>query len=274
VYETNKREQQITQQNEIIRKRNIQLIVFIIMLVLLVIIGYLIYKRYKWKQELVLQREITKQQEEAARDILEAEEKQRSRIAKDLHDGVGQMMSVARMNLSSLYNELRLQEPNQQESFKNIITLVNDSCKEVRTVSHSMMPAALQKNGLVAAIQEMIDRIRHDQLEIHFHHEGADLAMNPTRAAIIYRIIQECINNVVKHAQAKHLDISYIHDEHEISITIEDDGIGFSHDPQQQDIDGIGLKNIKSRIQFLKGTINVDSRPGKGTSIVVHIPEE
>lgn len=271
IYETNKREQQIQEQQSIIRKRNQLLYGAVALLLLLILIAYLTYNRYKWKQQAKLQAEVLYQQELAAKAILEAEEKERTRIAKDLHDGVGQMMSAARMNLSSFSNDVKLKNDDQQHSLSNIIKLVDDSCKEVRAVSHSMMPQVLLSKGLPEAVEELISKINSSILTIHFHSEGFEERPAGNIETILYRVIQECVNNTLKHADAKHLDISLLKDADSIRVSLEDDGRGFEKNKTDAE-EGIGLKNIYSRIRFLKGDVDFDTAPGKGTSVVIHVP--
>jgi len=273
IYETNKREQQIQEQKDTIQKRNRLLWISLGLFALALLITYLLYNRYRWKQQVLLQAEIMKQQEMAARSVLEAEEKERSRIAKDLHDGVGQMMSAARMNLSSFSNSMQLGNEEQHTSLSNIIKLVDDSCREVRAVSHSMMPSALIHKGLTEALEELVQRIDPAVLKVQLHHEGFAERFDEQTEMILYRVIQECINNTLKHAAAGSADISLIYDTDGISVTIEDDGKGFdSHHLNNGGEEGIGLQNIRSRIQFLKGTVDFNSAPGKGTLVAIHIP--
>ncbi len=274
LYETNKREKQIELQQQTIKERN-QLIIIITTIALLsLLVVYLLYNRNKLKQKAKLQEEILNQQELAAKAVLEAEEKERSRIAKDLHDGVGQMMSAARMNLSSFYNNTTVTDEEQKHSLFNIIQLVDESCKEVRLVSHSMMPVALNKNGIVQAIDELLAKINSKDLKTSFHSEGFHERLDSSTETILYRIIQECINNTIKHAEAKEIDLSMIKDADGISVTIEDNGKGFAYDATKMDDEdeGIGLKNIRSRIAFLKGTVDFDSAPGRGTLVAIHVP--
>ncbi len=271
IYETTKKEKQIQDQQITIRRRNQLLFGSIALLLVTALVSYLLYNRYKWKQQARMQSEILKQQELAAKAILEAEEKERSRIAKDLHDGVGQMMSAARMNLSSFANHLQLQNEEQTHSLSNIIHLVDESCKEVRAVSHSMMPQILVKKGLPEAVEELVSKINTDVLKINFHAKGFDSRPDSNIETILYRVVQECVNNTLKHAQAKHMDISLLKEHESISITLEDDGKGFDL-TTIADEEGMGLKNIRNRIRFLKGEVDFDTAPGKGTSIVLHVP--
>ena len=271
LYETNKKEQQIQVQQFTINKRNQQIFFILLFALLAAVVAYLFYNRYRWKQQVKLQTEILKQQELAAQSILEAEEKERQRIAKDLHDGVGQMMSAARMNLSSFYNNIKIEDAEQNISLANIIHLVDDSCKEVRAVSHSMMPSALLNKGLPDAVKELTSRISNNGLQVSFYSEGFSKRLNSTTETILFRVIQECINNSIKHAEASTLDISLIHDNDGISVTIEDNGKGFLQIPQQYE-EGMGLSNIRSRIHFLKGSVDIDSSPGSGTLVAIHVP--
>ncbi|HLO37110.1 MAG TPA: sensor histidine kinase, partial [Lacibacter sp.] len=241
LYETNKKEQQIQVQQFTINKRNQQIFFILLFTLLSAVVAYLFYNRYRWKQQAKLQTEILNQQELAAQSILEAEEKERTRIAKDLHDGVGQMMSAARMNLSSYYNTAKINDGEQSASLANIIQLVDDSCKEVRAVSHSMMPSALLNKGLTDAVNELTSKISSNELLVSSYSEGFTERLNTTTETILYRVIQECINNSIKHASATTLDISLINDNDGISVTIEDNGKGFSIEQQKEE--GMGLSN-------------------------------
>ncbi|HPG10581.1 MAG TPA: sensor histidine kinase [Chitinophagaceae bacterium] len=270
-YESAKKEQQIADQKHRIR---LQDYLFIGIAGLVLLAGLLInsqYKRYKLKKERQLQGLLMKQQEMAAKSVLEAEENERQRIAKDLHDGVGQMMSAAKMNLSAIEEDLKFENKDQKESFDKIIQLVDDSCREVRTVSHIMMPNALLKNNLGAAVREFVDKLNSKNTQIDVYTEGLEERLDSHTETFLYRIIQECVNNAIKHANATSIDISLIRDKDGISGTIEDNGKGFDITDKGK-FDGIGLKNITSRIEYLKGTVEFDAAPGRGTLIALHVP--
>lgn len=106
---------------------------------------------------------------------------------------------------------------------------------------------------------------------MHLYTEGLDERLCSNTETVLYRIIQECVNNVMKHARATELDISVIKDKDGISVTVEDNGIGF-HTTGASVVNGIGLKNITSRVEYLKGTIEFDSTPGKGTLVAIYVP--
>jgi signal transduction histidine kinase len=207
----------------------------------------------------------------ATKAIITAEENERQRIAADLHDGVGQMMSAAKMNLSAIENEIPFTDEVQKQSFEKLMALVDESCKEIRSVSHQMMPNALLKSGLASAIKEFLDKIDNRVIKINLFTEGLQERLDSNTETVLYRVIQECVNNVIKHSGANNLDISLIKDADGISATVEDNGRGFDTSDRQQ-FEGIGLKNISSRIAYLKGTIEFDSSPGKGTLVAIYVP--
>lgn len=271
VYETEKKQQQINLQQEQLSKKNFILTATIVVALLLGLLGVSAWLRFRLKQKTRHQHEIMKQQELASKAVIEAEEDERQRIARDLHDGVGQMMSAAKMNLSAFESGLQFSNKDQEQSFEKIISLVDESCKEIRSVSHNMMPNALLKNNLASAVRDFIDKIDKKSLKIHLYTEGLDERLDSSLETVLYRVIQECVNNVIKHAAASSLDISIIKDNKELSATIEDNGRGFDIADKEK-FEGIGLKNIVTRVEYLKGTVEFDSSPGRGTLIALNVP--
>jgi signal transduction histidine kinase len=270
-YETEKKEGMIHEQQSEIDIQKIIIGAAIALIILASLLGFTQYRRYQWKQEAKMRSAILKQQEEATKAVIEAEEGERQRIAKDLHDGVGQMMSAVKMNLSAYESNAQFKNEEEKQSFENIISLVDESCKEVRSVSHNMMPNALLKNSLASAIREFIDKLDQNKLQVHLYTEGLEERLDSNIETVLYRVIQECVNNVIKHADANTLDISVIREVNEITATIEDNGKGFDTNTEEIS-DGIGLKNIRTRVEYLKGTVDFDSSPGKGTLVALHVP--
>jgi signal transduction histidine kinase len=270
-YQTEKKEQQLKLQDAEITKKNYLLWGLIAVTVLITFAGFNFYRKRQIQNSMYLQAEVMKQQDIATRAIINAEENERKRIAAELHDGVGQMMSAAKMNLSAIENEIIFKDEAQKISFDKIIGMVDESCKEVRTVSHQMMPNALLKSGLASAVKEFLDKIDNRIIIINLHTEGLAERLDSNTETVLYRVLQECVNNVIKHSGANNLDISLIKDEDGIAATVEDNGRGFDISDKQK-FEGIGLKNISSRVAFLKGTVDFDSSPGKGTLVAIHIP--
>jgi two-component system NarL family sensor kinase len=271
VYQSEKKEAQLKLQKAEITKKNYLLWGAGAVLVLLVLSGINFYRKRQVQNKLQLQAEVMKQQDLSTKAVIVAEEKERKRIAADLHDGVGQMMSAAKMNLSAFENDIPFASDIQKQSFEKIISLVDESCREIRSVSHQMMPNALLKAGLASAIKEFIDKIDTRVLKVNLHSEGLNERLDGNVETVLYRVIQECVNNVIKHSGAGSLDISLIKDTDGIAATIEDNGKGFNTKDKEK-FEGIGLKNILSRIGFLKGTVDFDSSPGKGTLVAIHVP--
>lgn len=270
-YETSKKEQQITAQKAEIVKKNYIIGGIGSLLFLGGMLGFSSYRRYKLKQQSRLQAAVMHQQELASKAVIEAEEQERKRIAGDLHDGVGQLMSAARMNLSLVNSELDFNNQEQKEAFDKALALVDESCKEVRAVSHNIMPNALLKAGLATAIRDFINKIDARVLKVNLYTEGINDRLPTDKETVLYRVIQECINNVIKHSGATLLDISIIKDEEGISVTIEDNGRGFDVSDKSK-FEGIGLKNIQTRVNYLKGTVEWESTINKGTLVIIHVP--
>lgn len=270
-YETSKKEQQIARQQAQLREKNLTILGIAVVVALLALLAMSYYRRNKLKQQAVLQKTVLQQQEMATRAVIEAEERERRRIASDLHDGVGQLMSAAKMNLSLIGSELEFNDPVQQENFSKAVALVDEGCREVRTVSHNIMPNALLKAGLTTAIREFINKIDQRVLKVNLYTEGLNERLAGNIESVLYRIIQECINNVIRHSSASQLDIAIIRDETEITVTIEDNGCGFDLSDRTLS-EGIGMKNIQSRVDYLAGSIEWDTAPGKGTVVMIHVP--
>lgn len=270
-YETEKKEQQIILQEAEISKRNYIIAGISAFLLLSVLLGYSSYNRYKLRQQDKLQKEIIKQQELSTQAVIEAEEQERKRIAGDLHDGIGQTMSAAKMNLSVIKNDIPFANEDQRLTFEKAMALVDEGCTEVRAVSHHIMPNALLKAGLGTAIGEFLNKIDSKVLKINYYSDGLDERLPSNVETVLYRVVQECVNNVIKHAGADSLDLTLIKDEDGVSITIEDNGNGFDIRAAKRK-NGIGLQNLLTRIKYLKGDIEWDSSPGNGTVVTINVP--
>lgn len=270
-YETARKEQQIQQQQNRLRMQNF---LFIGIAGLVLLTGLLIhsqYRRNKLRQETALQAERLRQQELAGKAVIEAEENERQRIARDLHDGVGQLMSAAKMKLSALESGIPFGNEEQRREMEKVIQLVDEGCREVRTVSHLMMPNALLKKNLAEAIREFTEKLNNKTLQVQVHTEGLEKRLDSNIETVLYRVIQECVHNAIRHSGASSLDISLIRDADGISGTIEDNGKGFDLS-RKENFEGIGLRNIITRVEYLKGTVDFDSAPGRGTLVAIHVP--
>lgn len=260
-YEITQREDQVLRQQFEITQRNYWMTGIAVAVVLLLIIGFIYYKQTKLRQQNI-----------AMQAIITTEESERKRIAQDLHDSVSQTISAAKMNLTVIGGELYFNSDEQRTRFDNAIKMVDDGFKEVRTISHNMMPWALNETGLARVIEQFIKNTENSCIAINFMSRGFDEPFDGTTEVILYRVLQEAVNNVLKHSGADRLDISLLKDEeNNISLSIEDNGTGFDASSAQGK-HGMGLNNLRSRINFLKGKVEFDSHPGKGTLVSIYIP--
>lgn len=278
-YQTEKKDLEISRQNlelqnaslEITRK-NTLLILLVFAIVAFAGFGYLFYNRYKLKQKALLNAELLAQQELRNKAIIEAEEKERIRIARDLHDGIGQQMSAVKMQLSAFESDLNLQNPAQKDQMSVMLSLVDEAVKEVRSVSHNMMPNALLKSGISAAFREFVNKLSSSgSIKIDLQITGLTGRLESTTETVLYRLLQECVSNIIKHAEATEISIQLLKHDRHLNMIIEDNGKGFDTG-KMNELTGIGLKNMVSRVQFLNGSVYFDSYPGKGTTVNIDIP--
>lgn len=256
-----------------IRQKNILNYIFIGSTILLLLISLLLYRNYRQKQKIQQQRiselEIEKKLT-ATEAVLKGEEQERTRLAKDLHDGLGGMLSGIKYSLNTMKGNL-IMTPENQQAFERSMDMLNSSIKEMRRVAHNMMPEALVKFGLDAALKDFCNDIDLSGiLQITYQSTGLDDSIDQTTSITIYRIVQELLNNTIKHAAAKTALVQVNKTGSQISITVEDDGKGFNTSVLQQSR-GIGWSNIQSRVDFLKGKLDVQSQPGKGTSVFIEL---
>ena len=277
-YETEKKEQKIDLLNKenTIQKLKLTQRDGIIVVITAVFLGclfivYLLYNRYRLKQQTRLQAEVMMQQDLATKAVLTAEENERKRIAGELHDGLGQMFSAVKLNLSAISENLTFKDEHNEKMFDKTLHLVDESCKEVRAISHQMAPNVLLKAGLTSAVRDFIDKIDARKLKVNLTTFGLQERLDPNIEIVLYRVIQETVNNVIKHAKASALDIQLTKDVEGINVMIEDNGTGFNVALLEK-FDGIGLKNIRTRVAYLKGTVDFSSRPDQGTLVAIYIP--
>jgi two-component system NarL family sensor kinase len=233
--------------------------------------GCLFYNHSQLKRVAILQAGIIKQQNIVTKGIIAAEENERKRTAAGLHDGVGQLLSAARMNLDILLGRLKQTDMDSLALADKCIAMVDEGCREVRIIADQMMPNVLLKMGLVPALRDFVNKIESQRLKIVLETDGLEKRLDSNVEAVLYRVIQETVNNVVKHARASLLDIQLMMEGNEISVTIEDNGVGFDSSGRTK-FEGMGLKNIVSRVEYLKGTVDISSSPGTGALVAILIP--
>lgn len=242
----------------------------------LLILG-LFYKNSRQKQllaerEQTLQREQIKflerqQQIVSLQSMINGQETERTRIAKDLHDGLGGLFSTVKMYFSTLQHDT--QELKQNELFQKSYSLVDNASIEIRRIAHSMMPEVLMKLGLVNALKDLCDNVSAGKLiKVSLEVHGINTRFNANTEIMLYRIIQELLNNIMKHANATEVIIQFIKEDHRLSVVVEDNGQGFN--TQQADAKkNTGLETVKSRVDYLNGHLSIDSEKGVGTTVMM-----
>jgi len=276
-YETEKKEIKINELeaekkvNQLTMQKRTLMNYFLIGAALTILITFLLsFRNYKQKQKLQQQRinELeTEKQLLATEAVLKGEEQERTRLAKDLHDGLGGMLSGLKYSFTTMKKNL-IMTPENQQAFARSIDMLDSSIKEMRRVAHNMMPESLLKFGLGAAIQDFCNDINDSgALKVNFVSLGLEkVLLEQTTAITIYRIVQELINNILKHAAAKTAIVQVSNSDGHFTVTVEDDGKGFDT-ATLKTTKGIGWTNIENRVAFLKGTLDITSKPGSGSSI-------
>jgi two-component system NarL family sensor kinase len=243
-------------------------------LLLMLGIGLLLFFRQRIRiarQKAALQQQRIQQLEQekqlaALNALVEGEEKERLRIATDLHDGMGGLLTAVKSHFTQLFNP-----PVKEGLFDKTSSLIDEACAEVRRIAHNMAPRALAISGLTGALEDLCVLLRQQGLDCELEILGLEEEKLQEQSVSIYRIIQELSNNVLKHASARHLLIQLFQKNNNLSILVEDDGKGFEY-KEASTMNGLGLSSITSRVKILKGDIDWDSVIGEGTTVNISIP--
>ena len=212
-------------------------------------------------------RELEKDRQLVAVDsMLKGQEEERSRLAKDLHDGLGGLLSGVKFSLSNMKENLII-TPDNMAVFERSLDMIDTSIKELRRVAHNMMPEMLTKFGLDEALKEYCNTVNATKLlAVKYQSLGMETRLDSATEIIIYRIIQELLNNILKHATATEVFVQLIRENNRLNIVVEDNGKGFDTAMLEKN-KGAGWTNIRSRVEYLKGQLDIHSEPGKGTLV-------
>lgn len=273
-YQTEKKDVQLKLQQAQIERKNILNYILIGSAVILLIFAIFLYRYFRQRQALQQQRIAELERSKlltATEAILKGEEQERKRLAKDLHDGLGGMMSGIKYSMQTMKRNL-IMTPENQQAFERNMDMLDSSINEMRRVAHNMMPEALVKFGLDTALNDFCSDVDETgSLQVNYQSIGLSNESIPQTTAIaVYRIVQELLNNTMKHASAKSAIVQVTKTNGSISITVEDDGKGFNTSILHSN-KGIGWSNIKNRISYLNGRMDVRSDVGKGTSVHIEL---
>ena len=202
--------------------------------------------------------------------MLKGQEEERSRLAKDLHDGLGGMLSGVKISFSNMKENMILDAANTA-SFEKSITQLDSTIAELRKVAHNLMPEALVKFGLKNAVKDYCDSMElSGNTKIICEQFGPERELGNAADVNVYRIIQELINNAVTHGAASQILVQLTKTPGKVLITVEDNGNGFDLAAQQKST-GIGLSNIKHRVNYFNGNIDIESSLGEGTTVNIEL---
>lgn len=271
-YATEKKESEIRflrQENDLKDsrlERNQALVGILVLLAVgLAVFGWLVRNRMTLKQKAEL--EETKASLRAAQltAVITSQEAERKRFAADLHDGLGQLISAVRLNLSK--------EQVERRSLDQAVEVLNEMNSEIRNIAFNLMPQVLIKNGLTEALEELATRVNHaERIRIRIGAFDVEPIHETDRKVALYRICQEWINNVIKYSGCTDINVQLVQHIQELVITIEDNGNGFDMSTLMLS-QGNGWKNIQSRLAMIHGLIDIDTIPGrKGTTVVITVP--
>ena len=202
--------------------------------------------------------------------MIEGQEKERKRLAIDLHDGLGGRLSGISLNLSKLDKDEPKEYPKKQ--LRKMMKDLDDSLTELRGIARNLMPETLVKFGLQAALKDYCSSMTGKDTKVMLQFYGSDKGIDLNQQVTMYRVIQELINNAIKHAKASEVLVQYIREGNQIDITVEDNGIGMADQKiKEEGAKGMGLSNLQTRVAYLKGDLDFHSEENEGTTVNVHI---
>lgn len=272
-YETEKKEKAIEhlelenkkKELELTKKRDqVLLISGIFVCIMALFIAFYFYSNAKKQHLLNLVKQ--RRQKEIIETIITTEEKARKKIAADLHDGLGQILTAAKMNLANLNETV----PQEKERLKLVTDLVNSAQYESKNMALNLMPLTLKENGLVDSIRHICVKYNKPEVqEIAFNSYNIPDKFEAVVEINTYRICQELLNNAVKYSKAKSIFLQLFCREGKLIIQIEDNGVGF--DKGKTKADSLGMNTLRDRVALLKGEIEIDTAPEKGTNIFIEL---
>jgi signal transduction histidine kinase len=272
-YQTEKKESQIKVQElelkqksaAIFRQRSF-LIALIAGLLALAVFGYLFYNRYRLRQKQILNEALIREQQLGLSAVIEAQETERKRIAKDLHDGIAQELVAMKMGFE------QFKDKENSEQYNTLMKSLDDACTEVRNISHVMSPPMLENKGLPGSLEMLLrNSLGLAGIQHQFENLGVNERVDEKIEIGIYRITQELINNIIKHAKASNVIVQLQKMGTQLILRVEDNGESFDFEKAKYK-GSMGLLNILSRVRTLNGTFASEPSTPKGTVSLVRIP--
>ncbi len=257
----------LAQEQQKVDQRNFWLILTLSGSLALVIIASIFFYNLKNKQRTQLQ--LLRQEKEInlLRATAKGEERERTRIAYELHDGIGGMLAAIKMNFGAVRQ--RYEKLYGLEELNPLMEMLEDTTKELRNTAHNLMPGILASHNLAEALQIWCSNVNvTEKLNISLRLNGISDMLPKDIELMLYRMIQELVQNIIKHAHASHAEIDLSMRDGEIHIFVEDDGLGFNSGKNSE---GFGLQNLRYRVQALQGELYIDTAEGKGTAVSIRL---
>lgn len=245
--------------------------VVLLMMAVFIIIFVAYYQQKQAKQQLAFKELQAQHRRELMEATFRGQEEERRRLAEDMHDGIGTMLSITKMSLNQLEQQLG-GEVQVGFQFQKTRAMIDETMTNVRRISRNLVPTTLERFGLLAALEELADRATDGDTDVHLVYPDPDAQYLPALELMLYRIAQELLNNAIRHARAKHITIQLVQFENEVRLSVMDDGIGFDFDAVMENKQGgLGLRNIESRLNVVNGHVTFDVAPGRGSQIHVQV---
>ncbi|MBC3784352.1 signal transduction histidine kinase [Spirosoma sp. LMG 31448] len=245
----------------------------LLVMAVFIIIFVAYYQQKQAKQQLALK----ELQEQHRRELMAAtfrgQEAERRRLAEDLHDGIGTMLSVTKMSLNQLERQMN-GEVTMRTSLhiQKTRSMIDETMTNVRRISRDLVPTTLERFGLLAALEELADRATDGELEVHVDCPESISDLSSPTTLMLYRIAQELVNNAIRHARARYITIQLYCINTEVRMSVLDDGVGFDFDAVMEDKQGgLGLRNIESRLSVMDGHVTFDVAHGRGSQVHVQV---
>lgn len=267
--------------NRIQKKENRQRLIIIIGLVLVLTSIFIIRSLYQSRKMALLDKQVYQQKVDAMLKtqeiqnidaMLEVQADERNRIATELHDRLGSILSAVKLNFSSMEEHFGEQHESAKLRFRVVKNLIDDATSEVRKISHDMASGVLTKFGLMHAVEHLKQALEASgKITINLFVHGMDERLSGSQEIVLYRIVQELISNALKHGIADVIDVHFIKENGKISLIVEDNGAGFNKQDIQNST-GLGIPNIKKRIESVGGRFDIDSNHKSGTTVILELP--
>ena len=280
-YETARKEREILDQRAVMAEQEVEILaleqrrrtVMIIgaaAMAVLVVSALLVMQVQRRRSRAIKDAALLAERDAGLQNMMLATEAERKRIASELHDGIGQQLTGLKFRMEDISDRIVTKVPEETQQVRDLMGIIEETGREVRGIAHSMMPRALKEVGLVPALEDMLrNSLSHKDLHYTFDHFAMEERLAPEVEVGLFRVAQELVSNVLKHAGATNVSVQLLRNKGHVVMLVEDDGKGMDeHTPGN----GLGMRTMRDRIRLLNGTLDMESGTHKGTLTTVRIP--